>query len=112
MLEEDNNNIESTISVCRTLEFDGEVVLMTEEEIDRKLACTKLKRDERRRRKTLCYITETMIIKKAVLHCFWDQRDPNEGFMTLSFPRLHLLFASRAQPINRMGSTLLLPVIT
>ena len=43
-----------------------------------------------------CYITETMIIKKAVLHCFWDQRDPNEGFVTLSFLRLHLLFASRA----------------
>jgi hypothetical protein len=53
MLEEDNKNIESTNSACRTLEFDGEVVLMTEEEKDRKLACTKLKRDERRRRKTL-----------------------------------------------------------
>jgi hypothetical protein len=53
MLEEENINIESTNSVCRTLNFDGEVVLMTEEEIDRKLACTKLKRDERRRRKSL-----------------------------------------------------------
>jgi len=53
MLEEENINIESTNSVCRTLDFDGEVVLMTKEQIDRKLACTKLKRDERRRRKSL-----------------------------------------------------------
>lgn len=54
MLEEDNVNIDPSDNVCRTLDFDKEVVLcMTEEDRDRKLACLKLKRDERHRRLSL-----------------------------------------------------------
>jgi hypothetical protein len=53
MLEEDNISIESTNSVKRRINFAGEAALMTEEDKFRKLACTKLKRDERLRRKSL-----------------------------------------------------------